>query len=275
MKNTLLWSAIFTLISTPMHADIVQQVPAPTPPAQTTTNPPQPASAIKPDVNVPAVTLPFPPKPTINCEYKFPQDVKQIDQTLVISWSEKAVVQAFSFDPNTLDMQLEKLQKCFTDQGWISFTNALQKSGNRDAIKAQRLTVSSQLDGQVQVKESKENQWKINLPLQVVYQNDKEKVTQLLNIDLTVSRKTNGDLGITQMIAEAKEAAPINAPENKIQVTPDSNDNATPPASKSPTATTTPTPSESPPNQSEAPTAPEASPQPSGTPPPGSQVPPE
>ena len=39
------------------------------------------------------------------------------------------------------------------------------------------------------------------MPLQVVYQNDKEKVSQSLTIDLTVNRKINGDLGITQIIA--------------------------------------------------------------------------
>ena len=57
------------------------------------------------------------------------------------------------------------------------------------------------MNGAAQVTENKDNQWKITLPLQVVYQNDKEKVTQLLQVDLTVGRKPSGDLGITQMIA--------------------------------------------------------------------------
>ena len=37
--------------------------------------------------------------------------------------------------------------------------------------------------------------------LQVAYQNDKEKLTQLLTVDLLIGRKVNGDLGIMQMIA--------------------------------------------------------------------------
>lgn len=139
--------------------------------------------------------------PVINCDYKIPAATKIIDQSLILTWSEKATTQAFDFDPTTVDAQLVKLQTCFTNEGWQGFNSALQKSGNLEAIKSQKLTVSSQLDGQAQITEAKDNQWKITLPLQVVYQNDKEKVTQLLNVNLTVGRKITGDLGIAQMIA--------------------------------------------------------------------------
>ncbi|KTD56522.1 DotI/IcmL family type IV secretion protein [Legionella shakespearei] len=157
--------------------------------------------------------------PVIDCDYKIPASVKTIDQSIVLTWSEKAITQAFDFDPATLDAQLMKLQACFTNEGWQGFNSALQKSGNLDAIKSQKLNVSSQLDGQAQITEAKDNQWKISLPLQVVYQNDKEKVTQLLNVNLTVGRKITGDLGITQMIAtprttvqQSNDAAAGNAP---------------------------------------------------------------
>lgn len=143
----------------------------------------------------------------INCDYKIPAETKVIDQTLVLTWSEQAVTQAFDFDPASLDAQLQKLQACFTDQGWQGFNTALQKSGNVDAIKTQNLTVSSQLDGQAQVTEATANEWKITLPLQVVYQNSKEKVTQLLNVNVTIGRKVSGDLGITQMIATPRTSA--------------------------------------------------------------------
>nr|WP_241480505.1 DotI/IcmL family type IV secretion protein [Legionella norrlandica] len=125
---------------------------------------------------------------------------------------QKATTQSFDFEPNTVDSQLQKLQACFTDQGWQSFNSALQKSGNLDAIKSQSLHVSSQIDGQPQITEALGNQWKITLPLQVVYQNDKEKVTQLLNVNLTVGRKITGDLGINQMIATPRTTTlPINS----------------------------------------------------------------
>lgn len=145
--------------------------------------------------------------PVIDCNYKIPADTKTIDQTLVLTWSQKAIIQAFDFNPETMDAQLQQLQACFTDQGWSSFSSALQKSGNIDAIKTQKLHVSSQVDGQAQFTETQEGQWKINIPLQVVYQNDKEKVTQLLTVTLSIGRKKTGDLGINQMIATPRTAA--------------------------------------------------------------------
>ena len=67
------------------------------------------------------------------------------------------------------------------------------------------MTVSSQVDGEVKINNLKDNQWKVNVPIQVVYQNDKEKLTQLLTIDLLIGRKVSGDLGIMQMIAAPRQ----------------------------------------------------------------------
>ena len=71
----------------------------------------------------------------------------------------------------------------------------------KEAIQSQHLTVTSMADGDVKINPIKDNQWKITVPLQVAYQNDKEKLTQLLTVDLLIGRKVNGDLGIMQMIA--------------------------------------------------------------------------
>lgn len=210
MKNTILWSALFTLISTQVHAE-----PQPaTMPAQMATPQTQPSA-------LPVAPAPATPEPMMSCDYKIPAQVKTVDQSLVLNWSQKAVMQTFTFDPAALDIQMQKLQPCFTEQGWIGFNTAIQKSGNIEAIKSQKLNVSSHIDGMVLVNEAKDNQWKLTLPLTVIYQNDKEKVSQLLNIDLTVTRKPSGDLGITQMIATprgtvttTKPAPVVNNPEN-------------------------------------------------------------
>ncbi|CEG56024.1 DotI/IcmL family type IV secretion protein [Legionella fallonii] len=183
------------------------------------------------------------PAPVINCEYKISAQTKSIEQSLVLTWSEKAVVQAFDFAPATLDSQMQKLKLCFTEQGWAGFNSALEKSGNIEAIKTQKLTVSSQLDGQPQVTEAKGNQWKITLPLQVVYQNDKEKVTQLLNVNVTVGRKMSGDLGIAQMIATPRTPGATQQPSgsatpNKENPTPTTS--GTPPTNQQQPTTTAP-----------------------------------
>lgn len=232
MKNTMLWSALFTLMCTQVHADVTQPTTQPqtpntttavtsdkTMPAPTAAPTIQPAAqpqqvqpagqTAQPIQQLPAQATQAPASvaPVINCDYKIPAETKKIDQATIMTWSQKAIVQAFDFDPTSIDTQMQKLQACFTEQGWTGFNTALQKSGNVEAIKSQKLTVSSQIDGEVQVNEVKDNQWKIALPLQVVYQNDKEKVMQLLNVNLTVGRKINGDLGIMQMIASPRPAA--------------------------------------------------------------------
>ena len=234
MKKTILWGALFTLICSPIYAEIGQldsptsaqnladasntatpvggnkTAPVPQPTIQnnfTNQNAPtpspmtQPAPTIPPTASQPLVTV------AINCDYKIPAQTKTIDQTLILAWSQHAAIQAFQFDPNTVDAQLQKLQNCFTEQGWVGFNSALQKSGNIDAIKAQKLNVISNLDGTAQMTESKDNQWKVAVPLKVLYQNDKEQVNQLLNVNLTIGRKVNGDLGIMQVIAMPRIAS--------------------------------------------------------------------
>lgn len=225
MKNSILWSALFTLACTQAQAQTQTQPSAAVPdtqPAVQSTQPNMPVQA-QPATTQPAVA------PVINCDYKIAAGTKVIDQTLVLNWSQKATAQAFDFQPTTLDEQMKKLQNCFTEQGWTGFNTALEKSGNLEAIKNQNLAVSSQIDGQATMDEAKDNQWKVSLPLQVVYQNDKEKVTQLLDIKLTVGRKVSGDLGITQMIATPRVATAAQA-----------NTSATPASNTAPAAVTTP-----------------------------------
>ncbi|WP_133137111.1 DotI/IcmL family type IV secretion protein [Legionella rowbothamii] len=213
MKKTILWSALATLISAQVYA-ADPTTPA-TPPTATPTEPSKlPAAPGGQVTPAPA------PSAVIDCNYKIPAQVKTVEQSVVLAWSQKAVIQAFSFDPNTLDAQMQQLQACFTEQGWTGFSSALKKSGNVEAIKSQSLKVSSHVDGQGFITDAKDNQWKVTLPLVVVYQNEKEKVSQLLSIDLTVNRKPTGDLGITQMIATprgtvtTKKPVLINNPEN-------------------------------------------------------------
>jgi hypothetical protein len=214
MKISMVFTALLTLLcASPYAADTSSQPPTttvtttPTTTAVTkTTEAPATATttttSTTPDGTVTTQsTTVQQSKPVIDCQYHIPASNKQIEQSLVTNWSENAAVQAFNFTPIAMDDQLTKLKNCFTDQGWQGFNDALQKSGNVNAIKTQNLTVSSQVDGTTQISMIKENQWKITVPVQVVYQNEKEKLTQLLSVDLLVGRKVSGDLGIMQMIA--------------------------------------------------------------------------
>ncbi len=143
----------------------------------------------------------------LDCTYRIPASTTRIEQTIVKKWAEKAAEQSFNFDYKTMDKQVAKLKACYTDQGWQGFNDALEKSGNLNAIRSQQLVVSPMINGESQVTEIKNNQWKVTIPLQVVYQNDKEKLTQPLNVDLLVGRKVSGDLGIMQMIAIPRQTS--------------------------------------------------------------------
>lgn len=216
MNHTMLSTALLTVLSTAAYADTTTQPPAPTNAAGVKSVAPQPVSPAPAPVLAAPVTpsaastptdakpsnIPAPQTaPVINCTYHIPAETTTIEQSVISTWAKKAAVQSFDFNPATVDEELGALKSCYTDQGWQGFNDALVKSGNINAIKSQHLTVSSQVDGEVKINAIKDNQWKVNVPVEVVYQNDKEKLTQLLTIDLLIGRKISGDLGIMQMIA--------------------------------------------------------------------------
>lgn len=202
-------------VSAPAPMPAATNAPTPTPvtavpaakPAAPINNTVQPNAAPKPDTPAAPQNMP------IDCNYKIPSSQTKIDTDVITKWAQKAAEQSFDYDYSKIDQQLTTLKSCYTDQGWQSFYDALQKSGNLTAIKTQKLMVNSMVQGDVTVSVIKDNQWKISMPIQVVYQNDKEKLQQQLTINLVVGRKINGDLGIMQMVAMPRQAAaPAAAP---------------------------------------------------------------
>lgn len=199
MKKTLLATALVSLLCTTTHADtITQPIATPSATAVTTQQPTQ----------------------AINCQYRIPAEKISIETPLILTWAKEASVQSFQFSADKLDDELATLKSCYTDQGWLSFNEALQKSGNITAIKAHHLTVSSQVDGELIVTPVKDNQWKVTVPIQAVYQNDQNKMTQLLNVDLVIGRKLSGDLGIMQMIATPRKTISAEQPVQSTQGSP-------------------------------------------------------
>lgn len=208
MKKTVLSTALLTILSTSAFTD--NSVQPATLSNTTSVSPTQtiPSTEIKPATPTAPQTAPI-----INCKYRIPADTVKIEQSVLTIWAEKTAVQSFEFNPTTIDNELNELKFCYTDPGWQSFNDALQKSGNIDAIKSQHLTVSSQVDGEVKINMTKDNQWKAIVPLQVVYQNNQEKLTQLLTIELLIGRKISGDLGVMQMIATPRQTSTPQQPE--------------------------------------------------------------
>lgn len=201
MNKHLLSSALMLIISSTSYAEITDT-------ATTNTTPSQPAVASEtqiPEIN-PAATVKINVN-DLNCNYHIPSETNEISQDIIIHWAKQAAIQSFSFSPESIQAQLESLKPCFTDKGWTGFNDALEKSGNINSIKNQNLTVSSQVEGLPSMAESKDDRWRVSVPLEVVYQNEKDKITQQLDVNVLVGRKPSGDLGIMQVIATPKQTA--------------------------------------------------------------------
>ncbi|CAM2994026.1 IcmL-like protein [Legionella steigerwaltii] len=147
---------------------------------------------------------------TINCDFKIPDGMAKIDEGLAIKWAENAAIQSFDFNSASIDTQLEKLKSCYTAKGWEHFKNALDKSGNIEAIKSQNLIMSSKVSGQTKLVGIKKNQWNMELLLQVIYQNKQVKVIKFLNVNLSMERKPSGEFGITRIIATLNDPESTN-----------------------------------------------------------------
>ena len=183
MKTTVLFGALFLLIDAQGFAE------------QAAAHTPQ-----KPLVNNQSTSI-NPKVQTEYCNYKIPVDTSHIDPAVILKWAEHAVIQSFQFSPAELESQLHALKSCYTDKGWIGFNSALQKSGNLNAIQTQNLSVSSRIDGRIQLIDAQENQWKILVPIKVIYQNKQDSVTHFLSVYLTVTWRNTEGLGIMQMIS--------------------------------------------------------------------------
>jgi Type-IV b secretion system, inner-membrane complex component len=138
----------------------------------------------------------------IDCEYKLSTPIAQLPDATLLKWSENAALEAFTLDHKTIDAQLKKVKSCFTKQGWQSFSQALKKSGNLEAIKKQKLNMSSKIDGKLSIADKQEKSLKVNIPLEVTYKNSQKQMVQKLVVDLMIGVKISGDLGINQIVAQ-------------------------------------------------------------------------
>lgn len=167
----------------------------------------------KPGENTPKTTAseltsanpPITPAP-IDCQYKLVKEANTVEQTLLSTWAKNAAIQSFQFNPENLNTELEALKKCYTEQGWKAFNEALKTSGNLDAIRNNQLTVTSQASGTPDVQNVKEMQWKVSIPLKVTYENKEKQLIQTLKVNLLIAlNKKSGSLGIMQIIAVPQE----------------------------------------------------------------------
>lgn len=146
-------------------------------------------------------------KAQLDCDFKIPADISEFNQDVLLTWAKYAVTHSFSFDSDSIDVQLKKLQSCYMEQAWYAFLNSMEKSGNIKTFKTQKLRATSQIDGKIQLVESRNNIWKVSVPLKINYQYEYENIIQLLKIELTIGRKNTGEFGIIQLNSTLRVAS--------------------------------------------------------------------
>ena len=180
-------------------------ITGPTAKTPTTADAAAPTKATQKAIVTPAAPIPTTPETAPTPKLAGPIDcahpvITTSEQNLSL-WGQYAASKAFEYSYDQLDNQLETLKTCFTPQGWTGFHEALQQSGNISIIKNQQFSVSSQIVGKAVVSPLKSNDWKIVVPVEVVYQNDQKKFSQSLAVTMVVTKKNETELGIVQLIA--------------------------------------------------------------------------
>ncbi len=233
MKRFIFGSIIILALPTAVLADANNQITISSASDGPTS---QPNQASKPNAQTPVTTPANSQQPTssdastdqttesqaINCEYKIDEKVDTVPVDLVKKWAIQAAKQSFTLSFVDVDQDLKTIEKCYTKEGWKGFNTALQRSGNLETIKKEKLAVSPSVNGEVSINKEKDNEWKVTLPMTITYQSDKNKINQELNVNILIGRQTTGNLGIMQLIAApAKTAAqsaqqpPAVKPDNK------------------------------------------------------------
>ncbi len=125
-------------------------------------------------------------------------------------FSKNAALASFTYNYQNYQSDMDAMKKYFSKEGWDSFSKALKASNNLNVVQKEKLTVSAKVNGDAKVTQNQQTatgqQWQVEVPLVVTYQNDKkQKITQDLVVKMiigTVSTNENpAGIGINQFIA--------------------------------------------------------------------------
>lgn len=98
---------------------------------------------------------------------------------------------------------MKQLQFCYSKAGWTQFSQALKKSGNINLISSNQLIANTHVIGPIQVNHHPQYQsWTTVVPLRVVYQNKNQKISQEMNVHLTINQLNNNQLAVIQIVGK-------------------------------------------------------------------------
>ncbi|NMX77613.1 type IV secretion protein IcmL [Pseudomonas sp. WS 5532] len=134
-----------------------------------------------------------------------------VSQQKLLDFTVECVGQANTFDFANTTTQLQRNSRCFTPDGWSTFMEALDKSGNVELVKKQKLvTTAVPIAAPVITRQGNKKgiyTWEIEVPFLVSYQggqSGRTVATQKMLVTLLISRVSNYEsedgLGIAQYI---------------------------------------------------------------------------
>lgn len=134
----------------------------------------------------------------------------------VMSWATEAAIAAFSYSYVNYREELQASSGFFTGEGWKAFLQALADSNNLEAVKEKRFVVSARVVGIPKVLDKgflgERYTWRLQIPLQVTYQNADEYTQQYSLVTLLVTRESTLNaprgIGIAQFVVRPLAEAP-------------------------------------------------------------------
>ena len=129
----------------------------------------------------------------------------------VLNWATDSVIRSFTLNFANYQTQLNEYRLSYTDSGWRSFQDALQRSKVLDTIiKEQLATVAVPQGAPVVVSqgiigEGSRYGWRIEFPLLLTFENVSGRHSETRNVELVVVRRPETEnprgLGIAQIFA--------------------------------------------------------------------------
>ncbi len=143
-----------------------------------------------------------------------PMDKPNMSTAALMSWVAQAATEVMTFGYHDYQRRLQQASRNFTQAGWASFSDALQKSRILESVQALQQVVSAQpAAAPVLLQQGVLNgkyRWIVQMPLVVSYRAGQNSRTDRLTLNLVVERvpslENPSGVGIVQWVAVSSGA---------------------------------------------------------------------
>jgi len=137
----------------------------------------------------------------IRCTSTVPDYSEKAKLRFIKDWATYVAQNSFSLNHDDLENHLKQLQFCYSSSGWNQFNQALHKSGNLNLINQHHLKANTDVIGPIEVNHHpKYSSWTAMIPMRVVYQNQTQRISQEMNVHLTINQQSDNHLAVIQIV---------------------------------------------------------------------------